>query len=127
MPINNFAIIAENGFCSYETTHEGTRGVFLWNETEVNSIASSKCFYGPSNVTVTRLCAKRGMPTDVTVELCRTAISDNFTVIKHVLQVLFIYPIHYTFSCMLGSTDECHKSYCYHGSQQPHSDCHGNK
>ena len=73
------------GFCSDQTVREGLRGVFHWNETEVNSYAISSCFYGPPGVTVTRLCVANGLPAPPAITACRTVISSNFLNIKNLL------------------------------------------
>ena len=73
------------GFCGDQTIKEGIRGTFHWSETEVNSYASSSCYYGPPGVTVTRLCAANGVPAPPAIAACRTVISSNFLNIKNSL------------------------------------------
>ena len=72
------------GFCSFETTQDEARGVFHWNETEVDMSASTTCTYGPPGVRVTRLCASRGVLEAPSLQKCRTVVSNRF---KNISQV----------------------------------------
>ena len=78
-------ILSVLGYCSYETTEEGTRGTFHWNETEVNTTASTSCFYGPNEVMATRQCVSRltswAAPS---IDQCRTIVSTQFSNIQQV-------------------------------------------
>ena len=72
------------GYCNYETTDEGTRGPFNWNETEVNTTASTSCFYGPTEEMATRLCVSRLNWAAPAVSQCRTVVSTQFSNIQQV-------------------------------------------
>ena len=72
------------GYCSYETTEEGTRGTFHWNETEVNTTASTSCFYGPTEEMATRQCVSRLNWAAPSVGQCRTVVSTQFSNIQQV-------------------------------------------
>ena len=73
------------GFCSDQTVREVPRGLFHWNEVEVNSYASSSCFYGPPGVTATRLCVANEIPAPPAITACRTVISSDFLNFKNSL------------------------------------------
>ena len=66
------------GFCNFETTDEGVRGTYQWNETEVGSNASVVCFYGPPDAIATRFCASRNNLRAPSLENCRTIASTRF-------------------------------------------------
>ena len=76
------------GFCNSETTDEGVRGIFYWNETEVNSTTSTVCFYGPPDVIVTRFCVSKNNLTAPSVESCRTIASTRFDTFQNVRYIL---------------------------------------
>lgn len=67
-----------NGYCNADSIDDGTRGVFLWNETIVNSTVRTSCFYGPPEVDVVRFCSSRNNLTTPDLEMCRTIISSRF-------------------------------------------------
>ena len=75
------------GYCNYQTTN-GTRGLFNWNETEVNTTASTSCFYGPTEVMPTRRCVSRLKWAATTVSKCRTVVSELFNKTKQVSSVI---------------------------------------
>ena len=72
------------GYCNYETTDEGTRGLFNWNETEVNTTASTSCHYGPTEEMPTRRCVSRLNWAAPSVSQCRTVVSTQFSNIQKV-------------------------------------------
>ena len=76
---------SELGFCDYEVTSEGSRGMFRWNETEVKTTASTVCFYGPAEQTATRLCVLRDSWAVPSVDQCGTIVSKQFTMIQQVI------------------------------------------
>ena len=78
--------ISAAAFCNSERTDEGVRGIFQWNETEVNSNTSTRCFYGPPDVIVTRFCVSSNNLTAPSLENCRTIASTHFTALKNVRQ-----------------------------------------
>lgn len=81
----------EFGFCSYDTTNEGARGMFHWNETEVNTIASTTCLYGPNDEVAMRFCVSRDTWAAPSVEHCRTTVSGEFEMIqRHLEQVAYL-------------------------------------
>ena len=77
-------LYSDNGFCNSERTDEGVRGIFQWNETEVNSNTSTGCFYGPPDVVVTRFCVSRNNLTAPSLENCRTIASTRFSTLQNV-------------------------------------------
>ena len=79
-----YLLHAEKGFCNSESLNGGTRGVFRWNEAEVNSNVSTTCFYGPPEVRVTRFCVSRNNLTAPSIEDCRTVISDRYISLNNV-------------------------------------------
>ena len=72
------------GFCKSERTDAGVRGIFQWNETEVNSNTSTRCFYGPPDVIVTRFCVSRNNFPAPSFENCRTIASTRFDTFQNV-------------------------------------------
>ena len=72
------------GYCNYETTDEGTRGLFNWNETEVNTTASTSCRYGPTEEMPTRRCVSSLNWVAPSVSQCRTVVSTQFSNIQKV-------------------------------------------
>lgn len=78
-------IIIELGFCNYESTVEGSRGMFHWNESIVNATAHTNCFYGPAEVMATRHCISRDIWGVVFVDLCRTVISEQLSAFQQVI------------------------------------------
>ena len=75
------------GFCNAETIDGGTREVFRWNETEVNTNTSERCFYGPPDVVLTRTCLSPNNLTPTMIEICRTATSAEFMELQNVRPV----------------------------------------
>lgn len=72
------------GFCNAETIDGGPRGVFRWNETEVNTNASARCFYGPADVLVTRTCLSPNNLSQAMIEICRTEATAQFMQLQDV-------------------------------------------
>ena len=75
---------AELGYCSQETTDEGTRGIFQWTKTAVNEIATAACNYGPSDELAARLCVSVNTWAAPSVAACRTIVSEQFDMIVKV-------------------------------------------
>ena len=86
------------GYCNYETTDEGTRGLFSWNETEVKTTASTSCLYGPTEEMPTRQCVFRLNWAAPSVSQCRTVVSTQFSNIQQVSSVMML-------------TSKCHNYY----------------
>ena len=86
-------------YCCRESTDGGVRGVFQWNETEVNSTASTICHYGSDRVMATRRCVSRYTWAAPSIDQCRTVASEQFSNIQQVekgtilIVSLFIYII----------------------------------
>ena len=78
----HFAYISAAAFCNSERTDEEVRGIFQWNETEVNSTTSTGCFYEQPDVIVTRFCVSNNNLTAPSLENCRTIASTHFTTLK---------------------------------------------
>ena len=82
---NMFYVLSALGYCSYEITEEGTRGLFHWNETEVDTSFSTRCFYGPTAEMATRQCVSRltswAAPS---IDQCGTVVSTQFSNIQQV-------------------------------------------
>ena len=86
------------GHCSHESTDGGARGVFQWNETEVNSTASTICRYGPDGVMATRQCVSGNIWAAPSIDQCRTVASEQFSniqVIVIMLLVVLLFIYHY--------------------------------
>ena len=71
----------ELGYCSHETTDEGTKGTFQWTKTAVNDIATAACYYGPTDEMATRLCVSLDTWAAPSVAACRTVVSEQFNMI----------------------------------------------
>ena len=89
----------ELGYCNYGTTDEGTRGLFSWNETEVNTTASTSCFYGPTEEMPTRQCVSRLNWVAASVSQCRTVVSTQFNSIQQVSSGMVTYSF-YKYICI---------------------------
>ena len=73
-----------NGYCNADSVDDEARGVFSWNETEVNSTVRTSCVYGPPEVDVVRFCSSNNTLTTPVLEMCRTIISFRFTNLENV-------------------------------------------
>ena len=84
--LNNdiFHAVDEVEVCNAETIDSGSRGVFHWNETEVNATTNASCFYGPPDVMVTRICLSPNNLSPAMIEICRTATTAQFAAIQNV-------------------------------------------
>ena len=71
-------------FCDSETIDGGSRGVFHWNKTEVNTTSSARCLHGPQDVVVTRTCVSHNKWTPAMIEICRTATTAQLDELKMV-------------------------------------------
>ena len=78
------------GYCSRESTDGGARGVFQWNETEVNSTTSTTCRYGPDGVMATRQCVSRIIWAAPSIDQCRTVASEQFSNIQQVIVIMLL-------------------------------------
>ena len=78
------------GFCSYEITDGGTRGMFQWNETEVNTTASISCRYGPAEAMATRQCVSGLTWAAPSIDQCRTVVSEQFSNIQQVTIIMLL-------------------------------------
>ena len=87
----DFLHAVEVGVCNAETIDSGSRGVFHWNETEVNTQTSASCFYGPPDVMVTRICLSPNNLSPAMIEICRTVTTAQFAAIQNVRQIYFQY------------------------------------
>ena len=54
--------------------------MFHWNETEVNTTASTSCFYGPTAEMAKRQCVSRLNWAAPSVGQCRTVVSEQLKV-----------------------------------------------
>ena len=79
------------GFCNAETIDGGPREIFRWNETEVGTSASARCFFGPANATVTRTCLSPNNLSPAMIEICRTEATAQFLELQNVREFLFLY------------------------------------
>ena len=86
-----FFLYAGFGYCNDETTDEGTRGFFNWNEAEVNTTARTSCFYGPTEEIPTRQCVSRLNWAAPSVSQCRTVVSEQFNSTQQVSSVMVTY------------------------------------
>ena len=140
----HFLYISAVGFCNSERTDEGVKGIFQWNETEVNSTTSTGCFYGPPDVIVTRFCVSRNNLSAPSLENCRTIASTRFAALKNVRQwnctnrqkiarLITIHKVYCSFKqnhnsnfCSIllkTSVDKHHRGQHWHSDKQPHC-CH---
>ena len=90
------------GFCSSETTDGGTRGMFQWNETEVNTTASTSCRYGPAEAMATRQCVSRLTWAAPSIDQCRTVVNEQFSNIQQVTIIMLL-----VVQLFLSITGEC--------------------
>ena len=79
------------GFCNAETIDGGPRGMFHWNETEVGTNASARCFFGPANATVTRTCLSPNNLSPAMIEICRTEATAQFMELQNVRDLLVLH------------------------------------
>ena len=91
------------GYCSHESTDGGARGVFQWNETEVNSTASTICRYGPDGVMATRQCVSRIIWAAPSIDQCSTVASEQFSNIQQVIVIMLLVALLFIYT----NTDEC--------------------
>ena len=77
-----YGIIAK--FCDSETIDGGSRGLFHWNKTEVNTTSSVMCLHGPQDAVVTRTCVSHNKWTPAMIAICRTATTAQLDELKMV-------------------------------------------
>ena len=66
------------GFCNKDTTKDGNRGIFEWQESSVNFTDVRSCPFGPTGAVGTRMCASHLIWDDPVLNMCRTLISWRF-------------------------------------------------
>lgn len=73
------------GFCDTEANADDNRGTFEWDETGVNTTATTACPFGPKEVTITRSCDMRLNWSVPVIDLCATFITPEFIALNETI------------------------------------------